>query len=759
MIKPHIKILLIEDNPGDVRLIREMLAEAKDAEFIFQWTNQLSDALGLLSKESFDVVLLDLFLTDSIGIETFTALHKENPQIPVIILTGLDDESIALKAVREGAQDYLTKGNLGSSLLTRSLKYSIERSKIERAFRDSEMQYRSTLNSMGDAIHVVDKDLKFILFNQTFKQWNMRLGLTTDVIGKTLFNVFPFLTDKVLKEYQLVIETGKTLVTQENQTIGEEVFITETRKIPVFEGDKVIRIVTVIRDITKQKKDEEALRYSEEKYSNLFQHSNDKIIMHDLEGNIIDANQKALNDFGYTMPEILSVKVSELYPAEAQRLSQNAFERIRKDGFIRIEINFKKKDGEIFPAEVSSSLFYIGGKPVIQKIIRDISERKMAELALQDSEAKFRALSENSPNMIFINKNSKIVYANKRCEEIMEYKKEEFYSPDFDFLTLIAPEFQKNIIENFNRHLQNKDVPSFEFINVTKSGKKIESMLTTKLIDYEGDKAILGIITDITKLKEAERVLQRDKETFERLVNEKTEELLSTQKKLSDAKRLSDIGLLGATVAHELRNPLTVIGTSIYNIKHKRQNPSIDTHLKKIEKQISESNQIINNLLFYSRIKMPSFDYIDIISLLEECIGDIFERSKDKKITIHKHWKGREKCLVEADSLQLKEVFINILINACDAIKNQKGKIDVGIGCKSNEYVKIFIKDNGSGIDEKVLNKVYEPFFSTKSKGTGLGLTICSQIVSLHYGYIDIETEKNQGTTVTLTLPIKNELK
>jgi len=758
MINQSIKILLIEDNPGDARLIQEMLAEAVDVAFDIKWASQLSKGLGYLSTESFDGVLLDLSLPDSFGIETFLKVHKQAPKIPVLILTGLDDETLALKAVREGAQDYLIKGQLSCcNLLVRALRYAIERNKIEKALQDSERQYRTTLNSMGDAIHVVDTNLRFILFNKTFKQWNKRLGLTTDVIGKTIFEVFPFLPDKVREEYREVFETGKVLITNEYHKIGDEKFINETRKIPVFETGKVVRFVTVIRDITKQKKDEEALKYSEEKYSNLFQQSNDKIIMHDLDGHIIDANQKALSHFGYTISEMSSLKIPELHPEGALDKSEEAFRKISQDGFVRFEIDFKKKNGDIFPAEVSSSLFKIGGKPVIQGIVRDITERKKTEKAIRDSETKFRALSENSPNMIFINKQGKVVYANKRCEEVMGYQKEEFYSPDFDFLCLIAPEYQGIVKENFKRHLKGKEVSPFEYINITKEGKKIESLLTTKLIDYEADKAILGIVADITKLKEAERILKRDKETFERLVNEKTEELLEIQKQLSDAKRLSDIGLLAATVAHELRTPLAVINTACFNIRQKRLNPSIDKNLDNIKGRLSESNQIIKNLLFYSRIKTPHVENIDICHVLEECINDLKERLNKKRGKIHKKWGIPGTFSVEADRLQIKEVFINILNNAYDAVKEQEGQIEVGAESDSNGFIKIYFKDNGSGINQEDLKMVYEPFFSKKSKGTGLGLTICNQVVSLHDGHIGIESKKDKGTTVTVTLPIKRK--
>jgi PAS domain S-box-containing protein len=263
-----------------------------------------------------------------------------------------------------------------------------ELKKAEIALQYSEEKYRTTVDFLDYALHVADDNLNILLINNKLLEWNKSFGLDTDVIGKNVFEVYPFLSSKVQEEYKSIFKTGNSSKTEESTFFNEREVITETKKIPIFEQSKVIKVITIMRDIT---------------------------------------------------------------------------------------------------------------------------ERKQATKSLKVSEAKFRSLSEGSPNMIFINYKGRVVYANKKCEEIMGYTKDEFYSERFDFRSLIAPEYLDLVSSSFQKHMQGEEVSPYEYAVLTKNGKRLEVIITTNLIEYENNKAILGIITDITERKKTEEEMKRSK--------------------------------------------------------------------------------------------------------------------------------------------------------------------------------------------------------------------------------------------------------
>lgn len=242
-----------------------------------------------------------------------------------------------------------------------------------------EEKFRKLFDSATDAIFILDEKGNFIDLNRTAHE---RLGYTkeemcsmnvSEIDPPEFATMVPERLEELRERGSLVFESAH--VRKDGSVMPVEI----NAKVMDFDGERAV--VSFIRDITVRKAAEERLRKSEEKYSNLFHQSNDAIFLHDLRGSVIDANPKALELFGYTHPEMLACRIIDLHPPEALPDSKKAFETIHRDGRVSFEIDFIRKDGTAFPAEVSSSIFELKGRKVILGIVRDITGRKAAEEA------------------------------------------------------------------------------------------------------------------------------------------------------------------------------------------------------------------------------------------------------------------------------------------------------------------------------------------------------------------------------------------
>ncbi len=270
---------------------------------------------------------------------------------------------------------------------------------------------------------------------------------------------------------------------------------------------------------------DELKQTSEMQYRLIFEGVQDAILVLASDGMILDCNSRSNEMFGWdkelipgknltslVSPEFSDVVMEEL---RARDLTDSPFEAIGL-----------RSNGEQFPVEITARHQTLNDIYVILVVVRDISERKHGEVALRESEAKFRNLADKSPSMIFINKNGRIVYANEACVEIMGYSREDLYHEDFNFLQLIAPENQENVLEHFRSHLASEEVPQYESQLVTKDGRRLSSIHATRLIPYDGETAILGVVTDVSDRILAEEE-QRQRAAEMELLNELGGEIAS----------------------------------------------------------------------------------------------------------------------------------------------------------------------------------------------------------------------------------------
>jgi PAS domain S-box-containing protein len=276
----------------------------------------------------------------------------------------------------------------------------------------------------------------------------------------------------------------------------------------------------IMRDITEWENAKTALALSEAKYRSLVDNAAFGIATLDVDGALTYVNDALCRIGGYSRYELLCKPFSEfLHPEDEDRIVE-LFKSSFKEpaGQVSLEFRMLRKDDSIAYCYSSQTATRRGNEIVsFNAVIQDITELKHAQEALRESEESFRNLAEQSPNMIFINVRGHVAYANRRCEEIMGYTREEFYSPDFDFLSITAPEYRELVSNKFRTHMSGKEVAPYEYALIAKNGRRLETLMSPKLINYCGETAILGTITDITERNKAERALQSSEERFRTL--------------------------------------------------------------------------------------------------------------------------------------------------------------------------------------------------------------------------------------------------
>ena len=370
-----VSVLLIENNHGYADLMRIVLSKVGGAQFNLECVNRLSHGLERLGEGNFDVVLLDLALPDSKGLDTFFRVFDQVPRVPIIVLTATDDETLAVKAVQAGAQDYLVKGQVDHNLLVRSIHYAIERHRIQDELRrqtalklqSSEARFRNVLEKNADGIVVVDKKEIVLFVNPAAEAMFDRRA--EDLLGESFG--YPVVAGEAT-ELEIVRSGG--------EPIAAEMCVVETE----WENDIVY--LASLRDITERKRMEEALRESEDKYRTIFETTGTATIIIEEDSTISIANTEFEKLFGYTKEEVEGKRkwTEFVVKDDLERVSEY-YHLLRSDPRAaprNYECKFMDRKGTIKDIFVTVSMIPVTKKSVASLL--DITERKQAEETIRE---------------------------------------------------------------------------------------------------------------------------------------------------------------------------------------------------------------------------------------------------------------------------------------------------------------------------------------------------------------------------------------
>jgi len=496
---------------------------------------------------------------------------------------------------------------------------------------------------------------------------------------------------------------------------------------------------------------EAALRESEDRYRDLVEHSNDLICTHDLEGRVLSVNQAAARTLGYSRTaDLIGRNVREALLPEFRGKFADYIAQLQQTGSAHGLMSVAGVNGERRVWEYNNTLRTEGVVfPIVRGLAHDVTERKKVEQALRHSEEHYRILFNGNPQPMWVYDVETFRFLDVNEAAILHYgySREEFLS-----LTIkdIRPVESVSALLNYVKQHAH-ELGAFDEIRLwkhqTKDGRRIDVEVTSHRLRLSGRLARVVLAIDVTERRKAEAELQQ-----------KRDEVAGMTQQLWQASKLATMGELAASIAHELNNPLATVALRTEALLMRMpEGDAGRAPLEVISGEVDRMATLVNNLLQFSRRSHRQVSTVDVCEELSNSIEFVHYHLRNRKISVAREFAG-DVPTIQADRQQLRQLFLNLLTNAGDAMP-QGGVITLRVSAAKyrDDAAALVIEfvDAGEGISPENLNKVWEPFFTTKpeGRGTGLGLAICRRIVEEHRGTIEIESEPAKGTTVRIKLP------
>jgi PAS domain S-box-containing protein len=521
---------------------------------------------------------------------------------------------------------------------------------------------------------------------------------------------------------------------------------------PVTTPEGETRALLLSREVTEQKETEARLEASRERFQSIAENAYDMIVEHDEHGNVLFANDETLRNLGLQAGgswtrDPLSMVVPEDLPQVEQAVSMlesgqtpptTRYRVVHADGSLRfIEARFRRY--------VTQS-----GETRIHTIARDVTERVVSERRIQESEARHRELVEKSPLGIVVVQGGRICFSNTAGASAFGAE-----TPDAlvgrPIIELLHPEDAVAIPKLVARAQQGEKMADLAEARLRGLDGVIREVIATgSIIDYEGAPAYQGIVRDVTGLRSADRERRR------------------LELQLQEARKLESLGVLAGGIAHDFNNLLAVI---LANTRYAQRDAGSEESAEALADAIEAGEQaarLTRQLLAYAGRRSPDVRSTDI-SVLARSTTDLLTSALPRGVTLETRL---DPALprVRADVVQLEQVLMNLVINAGDAMAETPGSVCISTGHTSvssdqiagwaiggellpGEYVYLEVRDSGCGMDEDTLARVFEPFFSTKRGGHGLGLAAVLGMVRGHHGGVELASQPGHGTRFRVYLP------
>ncbi len=627
-----------------------------------------------------------------------------------------------------------------------------ERLESERALRASEAQYRGIFNASADALVLRAADFSIVDANATYERMSgFRLA---EVLGVNRVLANPpevMATIRDLHERALAGETVM-LETELVRRDGER-YDLELRGVPI-QHRGAPHVLYIGRDMTQSRRAERALRDSEEQYRAIFNASADGLVLRDADYGAVDVNPAYLGMSGYTRDEVLSAKrVLTQTDEEIQRRHRDQHADILAGRAVRFDITGTRKDGTQFHAEVSAMPVAYRGQPHVLYAVRDITEREVAADALRMREQQYRAIFDGSADaMVLWNSDIRFVDVNRAYTLMYGFARDEVIGTPLD--GRIPPEMIAERVACMRAALAGQE-RVIETTTLRKNGESFDVELRYLPIVHLGEPHVLAIARDITERRAAEAERER------------------LEAQLRQAQKMEAIGQLTGGIAHDFNNILTsVIGYLVLGQERagKLADATLLRQLGQAHLAAQRARELIAQMLAFARRQRGERRPLALAPLVDQTLH-LLRATLPSSVSVDfaaPSAIGGDVVQVAADAVQLEQVLFNLCINARDAITGP-GAIRVRLGhhegawtcasCRAHagtgRWVELSVADSGCGIEAALLERIFEPFTSTKEvgRGSGMGLAMVHGIVHDHGGHVLVDTTPGVGSTFRVLLP------
>ncbi|MEA3222739.1 MAG: PAS domain S-box protein [Thermodesulfobacteriota bacterium] len=624
-----------------------------------------------------------------------------------------------------------------------------ERVHIQQQLEASNRFVTSLINNSSDAIIATDMEGKILIFNDAAEKIT---GYKAEDLLNTKISIRDFMGPGEQKRILALLNKGSARAP--SRIIGEETTLhgLDGSLIPIslsvsyiYKDDKPVATISIFRDLRPIREVEERLRESEQKYRILVEKANDGIFVYQ-DHMFKYTNPRFRELLDYSQDEIFKMGLKDLVRPELKDEIEDRYERRIHGEKVpeHYEISFFGKDKKWRDFEITPAVIEYEGKIATQNIIRDITERKLAERALQISEARYRTTVEHTGTaMMIFEDDYTISLANHQAELLTGYSRQEMEGkmlwPDIVF----EEDIGRMKLYHKARRQMDKGTPSeYEFRLVDKFGRIKDAFITIGVIP--GTKSSVASIMDITQRKRME------------------EELAQT-------KKLAMLGEMSAHVAHEVRNPLQQIKTGVDFFSMAGE---LDQRQKKILNGIMSGiknlESFVTQILEWTKSGKVRLRRHSINNIINGLVFNYEDQFKAQDIKVEASF-TKDVDKITIDGIQLRQAMEDIIDNAMDAMPDGgilkiatqylprypfKGEMGYNKESFTADALEIRIKDTGRGIPKKDLGRVFQPFFTTKTRGTGLGLALAQKVVSIHHGEIEAKSDGKNGAEFIIRVPI-----